>query len=65
MGPQPDGRGQIAVNEHFQTAVPHIYAAGDVAGPPALASAGYVQGHHAVQHILNPEYAPQRLDRWV
>jgi NAD(P) transhydrogenase len=62
VGLQPDSRGQIAVNEHFQTAVPHIYAAGDVAGPPALASAGYVQGHHAVQHILDPELAPQRLE---
>jgi NAD(P) transhydrogenase len=62
VGLQPDGRGQIAVNEHFQTSVPRIYAAGDVAGPPALASAGYVQGHHAVQHILNRELAPQRLE---
>lgn len=62
IGLKPDGRGQLAVNEHFQTSVRHIYAAGDIAGPPALASAGYVQGHHAVQHILNPNETPQRLD---
>ena len=37
-GLQPDGRGKIAVNENFQTSVPHIYAAGDVIGFPALAS---------------------------
>ena len=41
-------RGQIAVNRHYQTAVPHIYAVGDIVGPPALASAAYVQGSHAV-----------------
>jgi NAD(P) transhydrogenase len=32
-----DERGKLAVNENFQTAVPHIYAAGDVIGFPALA----------------------------
>src|SRR5580704_4918005 len=31
-GIEPDARGKISVNEHFQTAVPHIYAAGDVIG---------------------------------
>jgi NAD(P) transhydrogenase len=41
------------VNEHFQTAVPHIYAVGDVIGPPALASAAYVQGRYAVQYLLS------------
>jgi NAD(P) transhydrogenase len=55
-------RGQIATNEHYQTAVPHIYAAGDVIGPPALASAGYVQGCHAVQHLLDKSEAPIRMD---
>ena len=48
-------RGQIAVNRQYQTAVPHIYAVGDIVGPPALASAAYVQGSHAVEHILDPE----------
>lgn len=50
IGIQPDGRGQIAVNEHFQTLHPHIYAVGDVIGRPALASAAYVQGRYAGQH---------------
>jgi NAD(P) transhydrogenase len=57
-----DTRGQLKVNEYYQTTVPHIYAVGDVAGPPALASAGYVQGHHAAQHILTPGAPPQRLE---
>ncbi len=36
-GIAPDGRGKLIVNEHFQTTIPHIYAAGDVIGFPALA----------------------------
>ena len=55
-------RGQIAVNRQYQTAVPHIYAVGDIVGPPALASAAYVQGSHAVEHILDPAVAPHRLE---
>jgi NAD(P) transhydrogenase len=55
-------RGQVAVNDHYQTAVAHIYAVGDIAGPPALASAAHVQGSHAVQHILDPSLEPHRLD---
>ena len=35
---------------------------GDIAGPPALASAAYVQGSHAVQHILDPSIEPHRLE---
>ncbi len=62
VGLKPDGRGHLSVNPHYQTAVPHLYAAGDVVGPPALASAGYGQGSHAVRHILDPSVPPHRLD---
>ena len=48
-----DHRGQIAINEHYQTAQPHIYAVGDVVGPPSLASASYDQGRFAATHILD------------
>jgi len=48
----PDKRGNIPVNEHLQTVAPHIYAAGDVIGPPALASAAYNQGRYASSHLL-------------
>ena len=44
-------RGQIEVNEFFQTALPHIYAVGDISGPPALASAAFNQGRFAAQHL--------------
>lgn len=52
LGIVPDSRGQLQVNEHFQTAVPHIYAVGDVIGFPSLASAAYVQGRYAARHII-------------
>jgi NAD(P) transhydrogenase len=62
VGLESNSRGQIAVNEWRQTALPHVYAVGDIAGPPALASAAYVQGSYAVQHILDPSIEAQRLE---
>jgi len=47
IGIAVNGRGQIEVNERFQTSQEHIYAVGDVIGPPALASASYDQGRFA------------------
>ena len=55
VGLVPNSRGQLPVNEHFQTAVPHIYAVGDVCGPPALASAAYVQGCRAARYLIDPQ----------
>ncbi len=52
IGVQPDTRGNLSINEHFQTTVPHIYAVGDLNGFPALASAAYQQGRASAQHIL-------------
>lgn len=51
VGITPNKRGQVEVNEYFQTALPHIYAVGDVIGPPSLASAAYVQGRCAASHL--------------
>jgi NAD(P) transhydrogenase len=46
-----DSLGRLKVNEFFQTEVPHIYAAGDVIGFPALASTSMEQGRLAqVRH---------------
>jgi NAD(P) transhydrogenase len=50
-GLSADERGRITVNEFFQTAVPHIYAAGDVVGFPALASTSMEQGRLAACHM--------------
>ncbi len=55
IGLTPNGRGQLEVNQIYQTALPHIYAVGDVAGPPALASASYDQGRFVGAHIADGE----------
>jgi NAD(P) transhydrogenase len=52
VGITPDHRGRLKVNEHFQTSIPHIYAAGDVIGFPALASTSMQQGRHAACHAF-------------
>lgn len=52
LGLEPNSRGQLDVDENFQTATPHVYAVGDVIGYPALASAAYTQGRSAVLHML-------------
>jgi NAD(P) transhydrogenase len=50
-------RGLIEVDEHCRTAVPGIYAVGDVIGPPALAATAVEQGRRAVRHALGLEVA--------
>src|SRR5580700_1093890 len=57
-GLEADVRGKLTVNENFQTAVPHIYAAGDVIGFPALASTSMEQGRLAGCHMFGK---PSRL----
>lgn len=47
VGITPNSRGQITVNDQYQTEVENIYAAGDVIGWPSLASAAYDQGRCA------------------
>ena len=53
-------RGNLDVNDHYQTSVPHIYAAGDVIGFPALASTSMEQGRVAMCHAFGFPYK-QRL----
>ncbi len=57
-GLRADGRGRIAVDEHFRTEVPHIYAAGDVIGFPSLASTSLEQGRLAAAHAFGRETHP-------
>lgn len=52
IGITPNKRGNIDVNPQYQTALPHIYAVGDLTGYPGLASAAYDQGRFAAIHIL-------------
>jgi len=49
-------RGHVAVNEHYQTAIPHIYAAGDVIGFPALAATSMEQARVAMVHAFDLKY---------
>lgn len=62
-----DTHGRVPVDEHCCTIVPHIYAVGDVIGPPALASYSMEQGRRAVMHALGraaetrPELVPMGI----
>jgi NAD(P) transhydrogenase len=51
-GLEADEQGRLVVDEHFRTAVAHIYAAGDVVGFPSLASTSMEQGRHAACHAF-------------
>ncbi len=51
-GLEADSRGRITVDAEFRTAQPHIFAAGDVIGFPALASVSMEQGRMAACHAF-------------
>ncbi len=61
-GLAPNQRGQLTVNDDYQTAVPNIYAVGDVIGPPALASAAYQQGGAVGRYIIDGVAPLRRSD---
>ncbi len=54
-----DKRGYVQVSEHYATAVPSVYAAGDVIGFPALASTSMEQARVAVCHAFGFTYKKQ------
>jgi NAD(P) transhydrogenase len=51
-GLEADARGRIPVDAHYRTAVPHIYAVGDVIGFPSLAATSMEQGRLAARHAF-------------
>lgn len=53
VGVETNERGLIKVNAHYQTAVPNVYAVGDVIGFPSLASTSMDQGRLAVLHAFD------------
>jgi NAD(P) transhydrogenase len=56
VGIEANKRGQLMVNEHYQTEQPHVYAAGDVIGFPALASTSMEQARLAMVHAFDLKY---------
>jgi NAD(P) transhydrogenase len=56
LGVELDDRGFIQVDPQFRTSVPHIAAAGDAIGYPALASAAIEQARVAVCHAFELQY---------
>lgn len=55
VGLAADERGRLAVDAGFRTSVPHVYAAGDVIGFPALASTSMEQGRVAATCMFDGE----------
>jgi len=48
-------RGLIEVDANFRTSTPHVYAAGDVIGAPALAATGMEQARAAISRALGSD----------
>ena len=57
-GLSADARGRLQVDEAFRTAVPHIFAAGDVIGYPSLAATSSEQGRLAACQAFGIEARP-------
>ncbi len=57
-GLEGDERGRIRVDANFRTAVPHLFAAGDVIGYPSLAATSSEQGRLAACAAFGVEAGP-------
>ena len=51
-GVEVDSGGYVPINQHCQTNVKHIYAAGDVSGRLPLASVASMQGRKVAEHVM-------------
>jgi NAD(P) transhydrogenase len=61
IGLQADERGQLKVNNKYQTEVGNIYAVGDVIGYPSLASAAFDQGRIAADAMAGNKNGTAKL----
>jgi NAD(P)H dehydrogenase (quinone) len=52
--------GYVAVNHNLQSSVPHIYAAGDLAGKLPLSSVASMQGRKIAEHAMGLHAGPHR-----
>jgi dihydrolipoamide dehydrogenase len=55
-------RGYVEVNAYMQTAVPHVYAIGDVVATPWLAHVASREGILAAEHMAGQEVRPINYD---
>jgi dihydrolipoamide dehydrogenase len=47
-----DDNGYVPINQHCQSNVAHVYAAGDVSGKLPLSSVGAMQGREVAKHVM-------------
>jgi dihydrolipoamide dehydrogenase len=47
-----DRNGYVAINDHCQSSVVHLYAAGDVSGKLPLSSVASMQGRKVAEHVM-------------
>jgi dihydrolipoamide dehydrogenase len=51
-GVESDAGGYVPVNQHCQTNLPHVYAAGDLSGKLPLSSVATMQGRKIAEHVM-------------
>ena len=59
-GVELDERGFIPVNQHCQTNLAHVYAAGDVSGKLPLSSVAAMQGRKIAEHVMGMQAREHR-----
>lgn len=53
IGVKTNQKGNVEVNEFLQTAVPHIYAIGDVVGRAELVTVSAAEGNNVIENLFN------------
>ena len=59
VGVQLEG-GNVVINRHCQSTVPHIYAAGDMSGKLPLSSVASMQGRKVAEHVMGLQKVAHR-----
>src|SRR4051794_27851132 len=62
-GVEVDPRGFVVVDDHMRTAVPGVYAVGDLVPTPALAHVGFAEAIVAIRTILGEDVLPIAYDK--
>jgi NAD(P)H dehydrogenase (quinone) len=59
-GVDVDERGYVPINQHCQSNMPHIYAAGDLSGKLQLSSVAAMQGRKIAEHVMGMQAREHR-----